>query len=133
MKKLLGGIALLALAGCVHATHFLGPHGEQMVSLRCNGAALDMADCYTRAREECGGNFDVVDQNQHTAYYTQTSANAAGYSSSTQAVPERNLVVICQQPGQAQVHQAVPVSAPPPEGQQVHQAEPVNAPPPAAQ
>jgi len=129
MKKLLGAMCLFFVGGCVHATHFVGPHGESMVSLRCNGAGVEMADCYNKAHEECGGNFDVADQNEHTEYVTQTNATKQGFSSTTQAIPERNLVVICRAGAAAP---AQPVAAQPPAQDAAPVATPVAAPPPSA-
>jgi len=92
MKLRLLVLATLAFAaGCTHATRYLGPNGEQMVEVHCNGAMLDFGDCQNRARQECGGNYTVAGQSAQTNYVANMSATGAGVT----PVATRDLVVQC--------------------------------------
>lgn len=51
----------LLLAGCSSAPQeFVGPDGRAAFVVACDDWGEAMPVCYTKAREKCGGNFDVV-------------------------------------------------------------------------
>ena len=60
-------VGLLALSGCAglqKGVPFTAPDGRQGYSLSCPS----MSYCYNVARELCGGNYDVLDQNERTYF-----------------------------------------------------------------
>lgn len=78
----------LALAGCAHADRFVGPHGENMAEIHCGGYAR-MSDCFAKAREICGGNFELADKREGTVY----SQNY--YNHTVTPVATRSITVAC--------------------------------------
>lgn len=63
--RLVGTLTCLLLAGCGHSVSYAssidrsaipGPHGESIIQVICNVPL----GCVSAAREQCGGDFDVV-------------------------------------------------------------------------
>src|SRR6185312_6710516 len=96
----------LLLTGCVHSTRYLGPSGQQMVAVHCGGCMLDFGDCFNRAREECGGDFVVANQQSGIVY----AASANAYGASVTPVATRDLVVECRAGAPERVMPGVPVN-----------------------
>ena len=88
MKTTLLAALVLALSGCVHVDRFVGPHGENMAEIKCGGYAR-MSDCYSKAREVCGGNFELAGKREGVVY----SQNS--YNHTITPVSTRSITVIC--------------------------------------
>src|SRR5438132_5720843 len=75
-----GVLGVLVLAGCVHASPYVGPHGERQVVVTCSSGFHDQADCYAAARETCGGDFDVLGENMEESEFFFPSFTCLGPS-----------------------------------------------------
>ena len=51
--------ALAVAAGCTAATQLLPVNGSRHIIVRCVGAT--MSGCMTRAEQECGGDYDILE------------------------------------------------------------------------
>ena len=58
--KCLVVLAALAAASCVHVKPFTTPDGKTAYLVECNGDSLDISSCYDKARETCGGDYEVL-------------------------------------------------------------------------
>jgi hypothetical protein len=63
MDKRIAVMALL-LTGCVSSRPVTLPDGTQGISIRCPGAARDIADCMNEAARICGGPYHVYGSDQ---------------------------------------------------------------------
>jgi hypothetical protein len=59
MKRLVV-LAALATASCVSAKPFTTPDGKPAYLVECDGDSLDISSCYDKARETCGGDYEVL-------------------------------------------------------------------------
>jgi hypothetical protein len=55
----LAAAAALVVAGCTAATQLLPVNGNRHIIVRCVGAT--MSGCVTRAEQECGGDYDILE------------------------------------------------------------------------
>jgi hypothetical protein len=54
--KFLSGVLFLGLMGCASTNKIIGPDGTENLMVRC----LNVEGCYSDAREQCGGNYQIV-------------------------------------------------------------------------
>jgi len=82
--------AVLLLTGCATATK-AGKPGQYLVE--CNGAAVPLSKCYTKASEVCPNGYDVVERERTNGATTGAYANGVA----TLGAPEyKNLLVQCK-------------------------------------
>lgn len=83
-------VGAAVLGGCSHieAQRFVGPHGEPMAYVSCGS---NPPRCYELARQECGGNFDIVGVERQTATVTRSETNV----STTAPVSLHEFTVVC--------------------------------------
>lgn len=79
----------ILLTGCATATDMYGPNGEQMVSINCSGAAMQMSNCYEKAAKVCPAGYRLVERNEAPGA-VMVSAYAV-----TQA-QDRSIIVQCK-------------------------------------
>ena len=59
MAFLAAAAALAVAAGCTAATQLLPVNGSRHIAVR--GVGATMSGCVTRAEQECGGNYDILE------------------------------------------------------------------------
>ena len=92
MKKMMGIICLLSLAGCVTDRPVSLPNGAQGFAVQCPGLARDWADCMNHAAEVCHGPYHIVDQNgESNAGMVTPVGNSAVYARGV----KRTMIVEC--------------------------------------
>lgn len=57
-------VACVLLSSCATASEFRGADGSRQFLVECPGAAVRMSLCMTKAREMCGGSFQLVQANE---------------------------------------------------------------------
>lgn len=83
------GAAVAVLAGCATAKPVPLPNGEQGFAIEdCD----DMAECYKKAAEACGGKYEIVGQSSGTV---GTVSGAGGVVSGV-VVPQYGITVACK-------------------------------------
>lgn len=60
LMRLLIVLAALAAVSCVSAKPFVTADGRSAFLIKCNGDRLDITSCYDKARESCGGDYDIL-------------------------------------------------------------------------
>lgn len=79
MKFLNLVLVALVISGCATYEKIEGPDGTPHLLVRCT----DVKDCYSKAREVCGGNYKIVNSSQSMG------------GSQVNAVTDINLLVKC--------------------------------------
>lgn len=87
MRLFAVGLVLLA-GGCVSVESFKAPDGRTAYVIECNGGLQSMAACYNRAAEVCGGEYDVLDNDQ--------SVGVVGTGGNLTPAKFRTLAVACK-------------------------------------
>lgn len=60
MKTTIVAAIAALVSGCVSVSEVTGPSGGQAFVISCPLASIEK--CYTRATEECGGRYHIVDR-----------------------------------------------------------------------
>jgi len=103
MKKLVVAVLTFCSSACVHSKPIANAPG--LYTIRCNGTARTMADCYEEAVQVCkGSTFTVIDRSEMPVLIPSTNPPVTGIN--------RNMIVSCENSKKSSTHQPTPVVTP---------------------
>ena len=89
---------VLSVAGCATSRDIIGPDGKKVMSISCNGGALDISSCYEKAGEICGSaGYEVL--NTDSASSPLMLANGrpgGGFNMTAVTIIKRNIMARCK-------------------------------------
>jgi hypothetical protein len=103
MRTLLLVVPLLALGACTTSHSITLADGSQGQRISCDGAMLNMADCYQKAGEVCPRGYDTMVANGEAIPFAVSSGSFAGnryaasggFTSTAGSIVTRSLIVRC--------------------------------------
>ena len=103
MRTLLMIAALLALTACTTSRSITLADGSQGQRIECDGAMLNMADCYQKAGDVCPRGYDTMAANGEAIPFAVSSgsfganryAASGGFTSTAGSIVTRSLIVRC--------------------------------------
>lgn len=89
------------VSGCATSRQIIGPDGQAMHNISCNGAANSIGTYYEMASEICGtAGYDILDRDGTVSPFSVASGSArpgyGGFTVTSGAIVTRNLFVRCK-------------------------------------